>query len=319
MYNNYSATLEYFIGLTVHPLHAELLLQVKYTMSQPSHTASACWQPRLWPVCVSRCRRRPCGCWLRWSRSHCWTWSSWTLSWWSIPTPWLRPTACGRGFVCWATTCSPAAAEPARNSKPGVCLHVCFTYYIILLRHFIIHVFAIFSARMEQRTYLLESSHLYSVIDLRQVSCCVDYVIAPVICHLETSQYVCVCFFCRWQRANTQCTWWHCCSTPPTTCSTATCALSAASFVRYATLMTSSSPSSLTAPPGMLSCYPLHLFLTSVIHPHHYFLVFVSSQDWPENFFIMLFSIFTSILNWNQAIVWPHSHARYLKKKKKRI
>lgn len=112
-----------------------------------------------------------------------------------MPTPWLRPTACGRGFVCWATTCSPAAAEPARNSKPGVYMHVCFTYYLILLRHFIIHVFAIFSARMEQRTYLLESSHLYSVIDLRQVSCCVDYVFAPVICHLETSQYVRVCFF----------------------------------------------------------------------------------------------------------------------------
>ena len=80
-------------------------------------------------TCVypSRCLRRPCTCWLRWGRSLCWTWSSWTLSWWRIQSPCLRPTACGRGSVCWATTCSPAAAEPARNSKPGVCVcvHVC--------------------------------------------------------------------------------------------------------------------------------------------------------------------------------------------------
>lgn len=88
-------------------------------------------------VYLSRCLRRPCSCWLRWGRSLCWTLSSWTLSWWRMQTPCLRPTACGRGSVCWATTCSPAAAEPARNSKPGVCTHVCvcniLTYFITML------------------------------------------------------------------------------------------------------------------------------------------------------------------------------------------
>lgn len=38
--------------------------------------------------------------------------------------------------------------------------------------------------RMDQRTYLLESSHLYSVMDLRQVSCWVDCVVGYCTRHL---------------------------------------------------------------------------------------------------------------------------------------
>lgn len=48
---------------------------------------------------------------------------------------------------------------------------------------------------MRQRTYLLESSHLYSVMDLRQVTvllCGLCYCF--FVSHLETSQYVHVCF-----------------------------------------------------------------------------------------------------------------------------
>lgn len=39
--------------------------------------------------------------------------------------------------------------------------------------------------RMEQRTYPLETSHLYSVVDLRQVRECAGCVDAPVICRFK--------------------------------------------------------------------------------------------------------------------------------------
>lgn len=227
------------------------------TICHNPHTASTCWQPRLWPVCVC----------VQVSKKALWLLAQ------VEQEPLLNLEQLNPELVKHSDSMAQAHGLRQRlrllgdyllTCRSGACKKLqarCVPACVFYILHYFITTFY-----YSCFCYILCQNGAANVpVGVEPSVQCHWPTTGILLCglcyctsHLPPwNVSICAClFFCRWQRANTQCTWWHCCSTPPTTCSTATCALSAASFVRYATLMTSSSPSSLTAPPGMLSCYP---------------------------------------------------------------
>lgn len=128
-------------------------------------------------VYMFRSQNKPLSCWLKLSTSRSCTLMFWILTWLITLTSWRKCGVWDKGFVFLETTSSSAAAASANRSSTGVCVYVCILRCMCLefehnqvFNRWLQQISNLyFISRLQQRTYLLDSSDLYSVLDLQQV------------------------------------------------------------------------------------------------------------------------------------------------------